>query len=107
MARVENLEELVSATRAFEWDPQEDTSALQQFLDSAALDAGERQADEYEDTVSFDAGLFTILGDIHMRDFVALTSDLISSCVEVHGDLRVVLNLMDQYVAGLPLITAD
>lgn len=51
MTRVENLEELVSATRAFEWDPQEDSSALQQFLDGAALDAGERQADEYEDSV--------------------------------------------------------
>jgi DNA helicase-2/ATP-dependent DNA helicase PcrA len=51
MARVENLEELVSATRAFEWDTQEDTSPLQQFLDGAALDAGERQADEYEDSV--------------------------------------------------------
>ena len=51
MTRVENLEELVSATRAFEWDQQEDSSPLQQFLDSAALDAGERQADEYEDSV--------------------------------------------------------
>ncbi len=51
MARVENLEELVSATRAFEWNTGEDTGPLQQFLDSAALDAGERQADEYEDSV--------------------------------------------------------
>ncbi len=51
MARVENLEELVSATRAFDADPAEDAGALQQFLDSAALDAGERQADEYEDSV--------------------------------------------------------
>ncbi len=51
MARVENLEELVSATRAFDPDPAEDAGALQQFLDSAALDAGERQADEYEDAV--------------------------------------------------------
>jgi DNA helicase-2/ATP-dependent DNA helicase PcrA len=51
MARVENLEELVSATRGFDWEPQEDSSALQQFLDSAALDAGDRQADEYEDSV--------------------------------------------------------
>ncbi len=51
MTRVENLDELVSATRAFEWNQQEDSSALQQFLDNAALDAGERQADEYEDSV--------------------------------------------------------
>ncbi len=51
MARVENLEELVSATRAFDPDRAEEAGALQQFLDSAALDAGERQADEYEDSV--------------------------------------------------------
>jgi DNA helicase-2/ATP-dependent DNA helicase PcrA len=51
MARVENLEELVSATRAFDPDLGEEAGALQQFLDSAALDAGERQADEYEDSV--------------------------------------------------------
>lgn len=50
LARVENLEELVSACRGFE--PQDDElSALQEFLDSAALDAGEAQADEFEDCV--------------------------------------------------------
>ena len=49
-ARVENLEELVSACRSFE--PQdEELSPLQEFLDSAALDAGEAQADEFEDSV--------------------------------------------------------
>jgi DNA helicase-2/ATP-dependent DNA helicase PcrA len=49
-ARIENLEELVSACRAFE---PEDTElpALPQFLDQAALDAGDRQADEGEDAV--------------------------------------------------------
>lgn len=51
MTRVENLEELVSATRAFEWDGDDEASPLQQFLDSAALDAGERQAGENEDSV--------------------------------------------------------
>jgi DNA helicase-2/ATP-dependent DNA helicase PcrA len=51
MTRVENLEELVSAARAFEWDEQQDSSHLQQLLDSAALDAGERQAGEHEDSV--------------------------------------------------------
>lgn len=50
-ARVENLEELVSAARAFEHDPDEAGAPLQQFLDGAALDAGERQADEHEDAV--------------------------------------------------------
>jgi DNA helicase-2/ATP-dependent DNA helicase PcrA len=50
-ARVENLEELVSACRVFEADEDETTSSLQQFLASAALDAGENQADEFEDSV--------------------------------------------------------
>ncbi len=49
-ARVENLEELVNACQVFEPE-NEDLSPLQEFLDSAALDAGERQADEYEDAV--------------------------------------------------------
>ena len=49
-ARVENLEELVSAAKTFR--PEDDTqSSLQQFLDSAALDAGDSQADPYEDSV--------------------------------------------------------
>jgi DNA helicase-2/ATP-dependent DNA helicase PcrA len=49
-ARVENLEELVTAARQFV--PQdEELSPLQEFLDSAALDAGETQAEEHEDSV--------------------------------------------------------
>ncbi len=49
-ARKENLEELVSACRAF--DPEDDEQpALPQFLASAALDAGEQQASEFEDSV--------------------------------------------------------
>lgn len=49
-ARVENLEELVSAAKSFvAEDP--DLSPLQQFLDSAALDAGEAQADPHEDSI--------------------------------------------------------
>ena len=49
-ARVENLEELVSACRNFE---PEDSSApiLPQFLDQVALDAGDRQANEDQDAV--------------------------------------------------------
>jgi DNA helicase-2/ATP-dependent DNA helicase PcrA len=50
LARVENLEELVSACRGFEPEDDEMTP-LQEFLDSAALDAGESQADEFEDCV--------------------------------------------------------
>ncbi|WP_116367835.1 DNA helicase II [Parahaliea mediterranea] len=49
-ARVENLEELVSAARQFEPEGEE-LSPLQQFLDNAALDAGEAQADAHEDSV--------------------------------------------------------
>jgi DNA helicase-2/ATP-dependent DNA helicase PcrA len=49
-ARVENLQELVTATRLFEPEDEE-ISPLQAFLDSAALDAGEGQADPYEDSI--------------------------------------------------------
>ncbi len=49
-ARVENLQELVSACRAFEAEDS-DLSPLQEFLDSAALDAGDTQADDFEDAV--------------------------------------------------------
>jgi ATP-dependent DNA helicase UvrD/PcrA len=49
-ARVENLEELVSAAKQFA--PEEgELSVAQQFLDRAALDAGDAQADEHEDSV--------------------------------------------------------
>ncbi|WP_025733320.1 DNA helicase II [Carnimonas nigrificans] len=64
-ARVENLQELVSAARAFiqedsgirGTDPAEPEgeaageASLQRFLAEAALDAGEQQADEFEDAV--------------------------------------------------------
>jgi DNA helicase-2/ATP-dependent DNA helicase PcrA len=49
-ARVENLEELVSAAKQFTPEGEE-LSPLQQFLDNAALDAGEAQADEHEDSI--------------------------------------------------------
>jgi DNA helicase-2/ATP-dependent DNA helicase PcrA len=49
-ARGENLQELITACRAFDAE-EEDLSPLQQFLDTAALDAGETQADEFEDAV--------------------------------------------------------
>ncbi len=48
--RVENLGELVTACKAFEPED-EDQSTLRQFIDSAALDAGERQADADEDAI--------------------------------------------------------
>lgn len=51
-ARVENLEELVSAASAFEHVEQEDnTPPLVAFLDHAALEAGEKQAGDGEDCV--------------------------------------------------------
>jgi len=49
-ARVENLEELVSAAREF--SPETNgLSPLQQFVDAAALEAGDSQANDYEDSV--------------------------------------------------------
>lgn len=49
--RVENLEELISACGMFVHDESEEGDPLRQFLDSASLDAGEAQADEFEDSV--------------------------------------------------------
>ncbi|MDF1763058.1 MAG: DNA helicase II [Oleibacter sp.] len=60
-ARIDNLEELINAARGFEPDysnepemtdiEDDPTAALANFLDRAALEAGEGQADEYEDAV--------------------------------------------------------
>lgn len=59
-SRIENLEELVNAAKQFnqQWMHTEDegeeeqaTSVLADFLDRAALDAGEAQADENQDSV--------------------------------------------------------
>ncbi len=50
-ARVENLEELVSAARHFEHDPEDGQDPLAAFLSHAALEAGEGQAGEWEDCV--------------------------------------------------------
>ena len=49
--RVENLLELVSAAKSFEPDPTEEMPALDAFLAHAALEAGEGQADAWEDCV--------------------------------------------------------
>lgn len=49
-ARVENLQELVNACRGFNAED-DAVSELEAFLDNAALDAGDAQADEYEDAV--------------------------------------------------------
>ncbi|HBK7310931.1 DNA helicase II [Vibrio cholerae] len=51
-ARIENLEELVTATRQFE-KPEEaqEMTMLTTFLTHAALEAGEGQADEHDDAV--------------------------------------------------------
>ncbi len=49
--RVENLEELVSAAKGFRSDPADDMSVLDAFLSHAALEAGEGQADAWEDCV--------------------------------------------------------
>jgi len=49
--RVENLLELVSAARSFEPDPAEEMAPLDEFLSHAALEAGEGQAEAWEDCV--------------------------------------------------------
>ncbi|WP_349617327.1 DNA helicase II [Azotobacter salinestris] len=50
-ARVENLEELVSAARAFENEDESLQTPLAAFLDHASLEAGEQQAGDFEDSV--------------------------------------------------------
>lgn len=51
-ARIENLEELVTATRQFEKPEEADEmSELSAFLSHAALEAGEGQADEFDEAV--------------------------------------------------------
>ncbi len=50
-ARIENLRELVNAAREFEIDPDADMEPLSEFLSHAALEAGEGQADAWEDCV--------------------------------------------------------
>ena len=53
-ARVENLQELVSAVQSFAGNDEADTpmALLGQFLGEASLDAGDRQADEFEDSIN-------------------------------------------------------
>ncbi|MFI8557492.1 DNA helicase II [Pseudomonas putida] len=51
-ARVENLEELVSAARNFETTEEDaELSPLSAFLGHASLEAGDAQADEHEDSI--------------------------------------------------------
>ena len=53
-SRVENLEELISATSEFfslGEDKNDERSLLEHFLDQASLDAGENQANENEDAI--------------------------------------------------------
>lgn len=49
--RVENLQELVSATESFVPSGEEGMTPLAEFLAHAALEAGEEQADAYQDAV--------------------------------------------------------
>jgi len=49
-ARLENLAELINATGDYQTED-EDLSPLAEFISQAALDAGERQADEHQDCV--------------------------------------------------------
>lgn len=50
-AKVENLDELVTAARGYEPDESMQMSALANFLSHAVLESGEEQADAWEDSV--------------------------------------------------------
>lgn len=50
-ARIDNLNELVTAARGYEPDEANDMSALADFLSHAVLESGEDQASEWEDGV--------------------------------------------------------
>ena len=50
-ARVENLQELITAARNFEYDESDELPPLASFLAHASLEAGEGQAEEWEDCV--------------------------------------------------------
>ncbi len=50
-AKVENLDELVTAARGYEPDEANNLSALANFLSHAVLESGEDQADAWEDSV--------------------------------------------------------
>jgi DNA helicase-2/ATP-dependent DNA helicase PcrA len=50
-SRLENLQELVNAARGYEADPDSDMDPMSEFLSHAALEAGEGQADAWEDCV--------------------------------------------------------
>ncbi|MFZ5593863.1 MAG: DNA helicase II [Pseudomonadota bacterium] len=50
-ARVENLEELATAARQFQYDAESGLEPLQAFLAHAALEAGEGQGDAWQDCV--------------------------------------------------------
>jgi len=50
-SRLENLQELVNAARGYEPDPDSDMDPMSEFLSHAALEAGEGQADAWEDCV--------------------------------------------------------
>ena len=54
-ARVENLEELVNALSDYEVE--DGVDALSEFIAQAALDAGESQAEDHEDSVQFPHGM--------------------------------------------------
>ena len=50
-SRIENLQELVNAARQYESDPDSEMDPMSEFLSHAALEAGEGQADAWEDCV--------------------------------------------------------
>ena len=51
LSRVENIEELLNATRTFRPDPNEDLPMLSAFLSATSLDSGDTQAEGHQDAV--------------------------------------------------------
>ena len=51
IAKVENLQELLNATRVFEPEHEQELDTLQEFLAHAALEAGEKSSDDSDDFV--------------------------------------------------------
>ncbi len=49
--RLDNIDELISATQQFISDDNDDTNTLTEFLSRAALEAGDNQADKWQDCV--------------------------------------------------------
>jgi len=90
-ARIENLEELVNAAESFEPDEQDELPPLAAFLAHAALEAGEGQADKWEDCVQ--------LMTLHSAKGLGFPPVFISGLEEGLGGVTVLLTVLDVVAA--------